>query len=615
MDEQQIRVTFQPQGRSVSVLRRTTILEAAARSGVVIETPCGGTGTCGKCRVRVLANAGSPTAADKNAFSAAELKDGWRLACQNRITTEISVFVPETSLFGKKHQILAKTDSPISKEVLPAIRKMYVELTSPTLEDDDPDLLRLERAIGLFQADLPTVRQVATALHTHGFNGTAVLADHRLIDFEPGDTRCCCFGVAFDIGTTTLVGELLSLCDGRELSVVSRLNPQVSFGDDVLSRIKHAATSPSGLEEMRRAVLTEMASMIDELCSQAKVARENIYEAAFAGNTTMEHILCGIDPTQLGELPFVPVFARGLLLPALELGLPIHREAMAYVFPIIGGFVGGDTVAGMLATDIDRIEEPVLMVDIGTNGEIVLAHNDTFYAASTAAGPAFEGARIECGMRGTYGAIEKVVFNDDVCIEVIGNTAPAGICGSGLIDLVAELLTHGIVTNEGELLSKHKLPPGLPSAIAGRVQTDKEGRSRFVLSEGTPDGRKPEVFLSQRDIREVQLGSGAIRTGISILLRMAGIGVADLKSVLIAGGFGNFIRRSSAQRIGLLPSGIEHHRIRYVGNTSLAGAEMALLSIDARRHAEELARRVKHVDLSTVAGFHEEFAEAMIFPS
>lgn len=615
MKEQQIRVTFQPQGRVVSVLRGTTILEAAARAGLVIKTPCGGAGTCGKCRVQVTASASAPTPADETAFSAEELKEGWRLACQYRVEAAMTVLVPETSLFGSEHQILATADSTAPKEVLPAIRKTYVDLPPPTLEDDAPDLLRLERSVGTFKADLPLVRHVAATLRAHGFKGTAVLADHRLIDFEVGDTRDRCFGVAFDIGTTTMVGELLNLCDGRELGVVSRMNPQVSFGDDVLSRVKHAATCVGCLDEMRLAVVREVASMIDALCAEAKIGRENVYEATFAGNTTMEHILCGINPAQLGELPFVPAHARGLLVPAVELGIPIHHGALAYVFPIIGGFVGGDTVAGMLATRMDRIEGPALMVDIGTNGEIVLVHNGEFLAASTAAGPAFEGARIECGMRGTHGAIEKVVFDGDVRIEVIGNGAPAGICGSGLIDLVAELLTHGILSPEGQLLTKHELPQGLPPAIAKRVQTNKVGDDRFVLSGGSSGRAAPGVFLTQRDIREVQLGTGAIRAGISILLRKAGIGVSDLKSVLIAGGFGNFIRRSSAQSIGLLPAGIDHQKIRYVGNTSLAGAKVALLSTEARRQGEELARRVKHVDLSTSEGFHEEFAEAMLFPT
>lgn len=612
--ETQIRVTFQPRGRSVSVLAGTKIVEAAARAGVVIETPCGGAGTCGKCRVRVTENAAPPGAADKRAFSVQELDSGWRLACQYRLQRETVVFVPETSLFGGEHQIMAATEANAPREMLPAIRKVYTELAPPTLEDDAPDLLRLEHSVGAFKVDMPLVRHVSAVLRANSFKGTAVLADHRLIDFEPGDTRAHCYGVAFDIGTTTMVGELLSLRDGSELGVASRMNPQVSYGDDVLSRIKHANACPDCLDEMRLAVTREVAGMIDAMCAGAGVRREHVYEASFAGNTTMEHILCGMDPAQLGQIPFVPLHARGLLAPAQDLGLPIHHGALAYIFPLIGGFVGGDTVAGMLATRIDRVEGPALLVDIGTNGEIVLAHDGQLYAASTAAGPAFEGARISCGMRGTQGAIEKVVFNDEVRLEVIGNGAPAGICGSGLIDLIAELLRHGIVTPDGQLLPAGELPRDLAPDYVWRVRNDPNGAAQFVLVERSAQTGAAALSLTQRDIREVQLGSGAIRAGISILLRMAGLVPAQLKSVMIAGGFGNFIRRSSAQRIGLLPQGIDHRRIRYVGNVSLAGARAALLSTDARKHGEELARRTRHVELSTTDGFQDVFADAMMFP-
>lgn len=611
--EAQIRVTFQPQGRAVSVLRETTLLEAAARAGLTIETPCGGAGTCGKCRVRVTQGCGEPTAADTRVFTAVELREGWRLACRNVVTCTTVVTIPAASLLGAEHQILSTGDGSVTHEVLPGIRKCYVELDPPTLTDDAPDLLRLEQQIGPFKADLAMIRNVCATLRAHDFKGTAVLSDHRLIDFEAGDTRSRCYGVAFDIGTTTLVGELLALGDGTKHGVVSRVNPQVSFGDDVLSRIQHTSHDTGGLEKMRLALTDELASMVDALCSAAGITRRDIYAAAFAGNTTMEHILCCFSPAQLGETPFVPMHARGLLVPACELGLPIHHGALGYIFPIIGGFVGGDTVACMLATRLDRYEGTSLLVDIGTNGEIVLAHNGAFFAASTAAGPAFEGARIACGMRGTYGAVEKVVFNDDVRLEVIGGGAAAGICGSGLIDLIAELLDHGMVTPEGQMLPPDELPDTLAPALAARVRTDENGGVSFLLAEAVGPTSTP-VVLTQRDVREVQLGSGAVRTGITLLLRQAGLTVADLGTVLIAGGFGNFIRYSSAQRIGLLPGGVEQERIRHVGNASLTGAKVALLSEKARRLGEEVARRVRHVELSTMAGFQDVFADSMFFP-
>lgn len=614
MSSSQHRVTFQPQGRSVSVLPETTLLEAAAGAGLIVDTPCGGVGTCGKCRVQVVRGAEAPTQADRRVFSAKELDGGWRLACQNRVRGDMVIEVPSASLFGGDHQIQGSSTVGGPRELLPPIRKVYVELTPPTLEDDVPDLLRLEGATGPFKVGLAMLRLAPRRLRDQGFKGTAVLSDGQLVDFEAGDTTGQCFGVAFDIGTTTMVASLLDLGSGAEVATVSRMNPQVSFGDDVLSRIKHSASCHHCLDELRRAVIEEAGRMIEALSQESGVDPQHIYEAAFAGNTTMQHLLCGVDPSQLGEVPFAPAYARGLLLSARDLEVPINPHGSVYVFPVIGGFVGGDTVAGMLATQIDAQEGPVLMVDIGTNGEIVLMHDGQLLAASTAAGPAFEGARISCGMRGTRGAIEKVVLDGDVQLGVIGNAAPTGVCGSGLIDLAAELLRQGIVSPEGRLRPADELPAGLSASLAGRVQQDGDGRTEFVLAEPEIGTSHRAITLTQRDVRELQLGCGAIRAGISILLRQAGLKASDLKSVLIAGGFGSFIRRNQAQRIGLIPQEIDHRRIHYVGNVSLAGARWVLLSVSARRHAEELARRTRHVELSVDMDFQMEFAEAMVFP-
>lgn len=614
MTNEQVRVTFEPSGRNVYVLAGTGLVEAAARAGIVLQTPCGGSGTCRKCRVQVTRGAAEPVATEERAFTAVELAAGWRLACQTRVRNHAVVHVPVTSQFGGEHQIARDSSVSDPTQVAPAIRKVYVELEHPTLEDPRPDLLRLEAETGPFRVDLAMLRHVPGRLRQQDYRGTAVFSDRQLLDLEDGNTADRCFGVAVDIGTTTMVGSLLDLCTGRELVVLSRVNPQVSFGDDVLSRISHAGSCPHCLDELRQAVGGELATMVRALCDEAGVDPRFVYEAAFAGNTTMQHLLCGVDPSPLGTVPFAPAFGRGMLLSARDMEVPINPRGLSYVFPVVGGFVGGDTVAGMLATQIESLEAPVLMVDIGTNGEIVLAWNGRLLAASTAAGPAFEGARISCGMRGARGAVEAVVLNEDLHLGVIGNTAPIGICGSGLIDLVAELLRLGIVSSDGRLLAPDELPTGLPQALARRVQEDEQGGTVFVLAE--PDGgalQKP-LTLTQRDIRELQLGTAAIRAGVALLLRRAGLTPADLKTVLIAGGFGSFIRRDKAQAIGLLPAGIDHERIRYVGNVSLAGARWALLSVDARRTAEELARRTEHVELSMDTDFQMEFAESMIFP-
>jgi len=615
MTEQQIRITFQPSGRNVFVLSGTKIIEAAARAGLTINTPCGGAGTCGKCQVKIIAGTEEPSDADKHVFNADQLQEGWRLACQTSIYNESVVYIPESSRLVSQHNIVIESQTEEPTEILPSVRKIYVELPTPTMEDNSADLLRLEKAIGTFKVDLNQLRNLPKLLRQYNYKGTAVLTDHHLIDFEPGDTTNQCYGVAFDIGTTTMVGSLVNLCDGSELAITSQMNPQVSFGDDVLSRIQHSSSCPDCLDELHNSIKTAVSEMIDNLCQQADINREHIYEVVFAGNTTMEHLLCGIDPTPLGAVPFVSAHARGLILNAKELSIPTNHRGKAYIFPLIGGFVGGDTVAGILATNLFDQQAPVLMIDIGTNGEIVLAKDGQLWAASTAAGPAFEGARITHGMRATTGAIEKIVFEDDIRYSVIGNVPAVGICGSALIDLAAEMLKSGMITSTGQLLGPDQLPVQLPKAISQRIYENADGQVEFLISQANQGRKDLRVVLTQRDIRELQLAVGAIRAGVKIMLKKAGVKTKDINRVLIAGGFGSFIRRTNAQTIGLLPTEIDHEKINYVGNVSLAGAKWALLSSSARGHAEELARITKHLELSLDTNFQIEFADAMIFPS
>jgi len=610
MARQQVRITFQPTGRTIHILPGTKILEAAARAGLTIETPCGGQGTCGKCRVKLTQGQCPPTPSDEKIFSADELAEGWRLACQTAICQASVIDVPEASLFASGHQILTATAGETADEIVPAVRKIYVELDEPTLDDNQADLLRLEEKIGRVKVSLDLVRRLSLRLKEWCYKGTAVITDHHLIDFQHGDTSDACYGAAFDVGTTTVVGSLLDLRTGEEVALCSAMNPQVSFGDDVLSRINHSSASPANLEQLRQAIIETVNQLMDSMCVEANVARQDVYELAFAGNTTMEHLLCGINVEPLGRVPFVPAYARAMTLLAGQLGILAHPQAAAYVFPIIGGFVGGDTVGCMLATKLAEQEGPTLLVDIGTNGEIVLAHNSELLAASTAAGPAFEGARISCGMRATGGAIEKIVLADDLRYNVIGNVDPIGMCGSGLVDLCSQLLTVGVISSTGRMLLPDELPPDLPKAIADRVSVANGDQPQFLVAD---EGPRP-VVLTQKDVRELQLASGAIRAGIRILLKEAGVCAGELKRVLLAGAFASFIRRSHAQRIGLLPGEIDHELIQYVGNASLSGARWALLSTNARRRAEDCARRTKHVELSQDLGFQMAFADAMIFP-
>jgi uncharacterized 2Fe-2S/4Fe-4S cluster protein (DUF4445 family) len=420
-------------------------------------------------------------------------------------------------------------------------------------------------------------------------------------------------GAAFDIGTTTIVGTLVDLRTGTDIALASTVNPQTTFGDDVISRIKKCRDDKTGLEQLSNVIRNAVNGLLADISKQSGIRTDDFRYAVFAGNTAMQQIFAGIDPSGLGELPFEPAFRDPLLVTGDSLGLTLHKGAECFIFPQIGGFVGGDTVSGLLATRLDEAQKPTLMVDVGTNGEIVLSAGGRLLAASVAAGPAFEGARIVNGMRAAKGAIEKVVMcDDDIELNVIGNAKPIGLCGTGLIDTVAVLLNLGVIDCTGRVVEEDELPRSVPQAVRNRIVKD-DGNCNFVLADKTESGTGEPLLLYQRDIRELQLANAAIRAGINILIKTAGLGPADLDSVLLAGAFGNFIRRSSAVRIGMLPQ-MEHHQVRFVGNTASFGAKRVLLSRKEASYANDIRRKCTHVELSSNPEFQEEFGNAMIFP-
>ncbi len=610
---ERIEVVFQPAGQSAYVLPGTLLTEAAATVGLAINYPCGGRGTCGKCRVRVVEGDAPPADRDVHALSSDEIADGWRLACQTQVFSPLVVHW--SSAAASAAQILTKTVTGQSRgaERQPIIEVRPVELPPPKRGDDRPDAVRLEAALGTsLRAGPAVLRILGRQLTNWGYRGTALLRGHELIDFLP-ETNPKVFVAAMDLGTTTLAAALIDAQSEQDVAVAARLNPQRRFGDDVLSRIQACIKQPDRLAEMSAAVVEAINDMISELCRKAGVPTEAICELTIAGNTTMQQLFLGIAPEGLGRVPFAPVMAHGVEALAADLGISIHPRGRAYVFPVIGGFVGGDTVAGLLASDLAGDSGPSLLVDIGTNGEIVVWDGRRLTAASTAAGPAFEGARILHGMHGTEGAIERVVFDGAFECNVIGAAAPRGICGSGLIDLAAELLRLGLLTPQGRLLTAEQAPPGTPPDARNRL-IEYEGKSAFLLVEGARSQHGRPIVVTQRDFRELQLATGAIRAGISILLAQAGLKAEHLQRVVVAGGFGNYIRRHNAQRIGLLPAELAAEQIRYEGNTSLAGSRMAALCRAARHSAEELARKTDHIDLSTSPQFAMVFAESMLFP-
>lgn len=607
----EVKIVFQPSGRIVHTLPGTVILEAAALAGFIIHTPCGGTGKCAKCLVRIRGGSCPPTDQDLAALGDARIAEGFRLACKARITGPVTIEIPDSSLFQTHQQILTG-DTGDTLEVRPRVQKTVVQIPPSAAHESRSDLERLQAAGVSAPLTLPALRSLPAVLRSPGGQLTVVQADHDVIAVEPGDTSAACYGIAFDIGSTTLVGTLVDLLTGTDLAVAARVNPQTSFGDDVISRIQKCRSEKGGLAQLQTAVLEGVNRIIDELERKARVSRLCVYEVVFAGNTTMQQILCGIDPSALGELPFAPAFRDAREFTVADLPLHVHPCAKVYVFPQLGGFVGGDTTAGIVATRLDQATAPTLLVDIGTNGEIVLKHGDMLLATSVAAGPAFEGARITNGMRATGGAIEKIILDGDVRLNVIGNTKPAGLCGTGLIDVAAELLRVGILDVTGRILPPQETPASLAPALRERLVEDK-GETHFLLVPKAESATGAPILLYQRDIRELQLANAAIRAGINILLKVAGIDASELGAILLAGGFGNFIRRNHARRIGMLPP-IPCDKIRFVGNTSSFGAKRVLLSTQEKNYAARLVKQVRHIDLSLDPEFQLEFSTAMLFP-
>jgi len=607
------RVVFQPEGRTVFVMDGTLVLEAATEAGLTVDAPCGGRGVCGKCRVQIVQGDLPESAEQKERIGAELYEQGYRLACQTRITSDMTIVVPrESRLFEQK---ILTEGADRATAVQPNVRKVHIEEAPPTLEDQACDADRLLRAIPNgenLEAPIDLLRQVSDVLRESSFSVTAVINRDEIIAVEPGDTTSDLLGAAFDIGTTTVVGMLVDLRTGERLAVASRTNPQVQTGDDVISRIEHTRVNASGLRELQSAIVGCVNDILEELVKERGISVERIYEVTTAGNTTMTHLLLGVPPRYLAEAPYVGVFRKGCLVRARDIGVRIHPQGKLYALPNIAGFVGGDTVAVVLATGMMQKDEVCLAIDVGTNGEMVLGSREWMVSCSTAAGPAFEGARIRFGMRASQGAIEKILINDDVSYNVIGNVAPIGICGTALIDLLAELRRVGVVDETGRILTGSDLPGGLPPRLAERVQEDDDGPI-FVLAEKEEAANGRRIYITQRDVRELQLAKGAILAGVMTLLKEANMELDDIHEILLAGAFGNFIRRKMAKRIGFLPQ-IPSERIRFVGNAAGAGARLALVSRACRDEAERISRHVKYIELAGRPDFQIFFGEAMMFP-
>jgi uncharacterized 2Fe-2S/4Fe-4S cluster protein (DUF4445 family) len=592
-----VRLVFEQADGAVKETRvpaGTTLFDGASWNGVAIDSTCGGHGTCKKCKVRVATGEQAIDAVDPRAFTPDELKAGWRLACRAQAAEDLVVEVPplqtrpKAALAGVGRHVILR----------PAVQKRYLELTEPTLEDQTSDLERVLQAMDDVEPRVPldVVRAMGHTLRASNWQVTAVLVDDVLVDVEPGDTTARRFAIAYDLGTTTCVATLLDLETGLPAAVQSILNMQQPFGADVITRISATMMDPEALGMLGDRAHDTLATLTKEVCEEAGVDPSEVYEIVVAGNQTMMQLALGIDPEPLSMAPFT-IAARTLpAAKASDFGVHVHERAPAVLFPALGAYVGPDIVAGILATGLTLDKRTRLFIDVGTNSEIVLGSSAEALATAAPAGPAFEAAQIRCGMRAADGAIEGVkIIDGEVELTVIGDVEAVGLCGSGLVDAVAELVGAGILDHSGRFV------------LGSSPHLGKIGEENvFYLHK--------DVFLSQRDVRELQFAKASIATGWQILCNDMGVDPTEISQVLLGGSFGSYLTAASAVKIGLVPK-LPLLRIVSAGNVAGEGAKIAALSVTERAAAQAVLDEVKYVELSGRTDFNDLFIDQLSFPA
>ena len=629
------RIRFLPDERETVVEEGKTLLQAAREANVYVGAICGSEGICGKCRV--IVREGEVAGESTEFLTRDEIRRGYVLACQVVPRSDVIVEVPPESRLGGYQGIGKDSERfrdfahrgaerpPAERD--PLVEKVALHLTEPSLDDPTGDQERLLAAVakkrgGPLQMGLKIVQELPRVLRQHEarrsswswkWDGhvTAVVglrgSLNEVLCVERGDTSDRSFGLALDVGTTTVVGHLVDLSNGTTREAAAKYNSQISYGADVINRINHAR-QPGGAETLHRAVIQDVETLIDDLVRRAQVGRGDIYCIVAAGNTTMLHFLLGLEADLIRLSPFVPAATSPPPLRAAEIGLRIHPRGVLYAMPMVGSYVGGDITAGVLVSRMQQSDELSLLLDMGTNGEVVLGNKDFAIACSASAGPAFEGGSVTCGMRATSGAIDSVrIFRHELSVSAttIDDCPPVGLCGSGLIDALSEMFLAGVVDRNGNLQVER---------APHRFRTSEEdGRPQFVLISAQESGSQRDVVISQSDVENLIRTKGAIYAAADSLVESVGLSFGDVQKVYIAGGFGNRLDITSCIAIGLLPD-LPPERIQFIGNSSVAGAKMVMLS---RRMFEEVHRirdRITYQELMVDPAYMEKFTSACFLP-
>jgi uncharacterized 2Fe-2S/4Fe-4S cluster protein (DUF4445 family) len=599
-------INFEPAGKKAAHEQPLTILEAAQEAGVEILALCGGLGSCGRCRVKVDGDQLPPLSdREKDLFSQEEVDVGYRLACRTLVGDDATVYVPETSRPSIQKLQLAGHEEPV--ECQPLVRKFLIDLSEPTLEDTRSDLRRVSEVLGsrydvsFSDVDFALLSTLGPVLREANWRATVSLYGSELIRVEPGDTSECLYGIAIDLGSTKIAAYLVDLGTGATIEARGVMNPQIAYGEDIMSRISYARDHVDGADRLQKAVVGAIGNLIQSLCKDNDLSLSDIMEIVVVGNTAMHHLFLGLPTGQLAASPFVPIVARPLRIKAREMGLPAAPGAYVYCPPPVAGFVGSDHVAMVLASRLYTKDGIFLGIDIGTNTEISLKKQDTIQAISCASGPAFEGAAICWGMKAAPGAIERVwidPYSQEIQYSTIGDTPPVGICGSGILDCVAGMLGAGILNAQGRIQRHIK-----------NVRVGKDDLPELAIAKA----RNGEMItVTQQDVQRIQLAKGAIRSGIEVLMDTEGITAQEIDGVILAGAFGTFIDPLSAIQIGMLPT-IDPDCIVQVGNAAGIGAKEMLISADQRQKAEDIATQVQYLELTVYPRYSRFFAHALRF--
>lgn len=602
-----VRVTVEPYNIKGELQPGVRIYDALKSMGIPFRTECGGRGLCGKCKVIVkFGEVSQPTSTEKRLLSPEELASGYRLACQTLILGDARILIPpESRSRGIEAVASGKTRTlPLA----PLARKVFVEVKPPSLENPQSDSEALISSLGKqrLRLEYEVLKSLPVVLRNAGWKVTATLwREDKIIKVEGGDTSSENYGLAIDIGTTKVVLQLVDLSKYKTLAILSTENPQVVYGDDIISRIHAAVQDRRNLEDMRRLMARAINNLIKVAKTNSGISEHRISSAVVVGNTAMHHIFLGLDVTGLGFSPYVPAVRESLELPGTSLGL--EEVDYVYIPPNIAGYVGGDALADVVATGLHLKSEPSLLVDIGTNTEIILNTGNRLLACSTPSGPAFEGGHIKHGMKAVTGAIKRVTIQgpENVTYEVIGGEKPLGITGSGLINTIAELLRNGLLSNRGFFKKDIRTP---------RIIDSPNGSGKeFIIAPASETATGRDITISEKDIGEVRLAKAAIYSGIAVLLSKADLKPEQLEEVLIAGSFGFNLDVESAIRIGLLPQ-IDPTKIKLVGNTAVEGAKLMLTSQQAVQEAERISRETTYIELTAAPEFKRIFSQSLTFP-